>query len=86
MPEFFQGYKFNWGELSIEEKVQRAENKAHVECKMEEMEPQMTNHVFDFYGIYTRISELQKFRYAENKVSNHYKHLVQEVMYKNFAL
>ena len=53
---------------------------------MEEMEPQMTNHVFDFYGIYTRISELQKFRYAENKVSNHYKHLVQEVMYKNFAL
>ena len=50
------------------------------------MEPQMTNNAFDFYGIYARISEPQKFRYAENKVTNHYKHLVQEVMYKNAAL
>ena len=40
------------------------------------MEPKLTNKAFDFYGVYTRISEAQKFRYAESKVIAYYKDLI----------
>ena len=62
--------------MSIEDKVERVEDKATMQIRLEEMEPQFTDKAFDFYGVYTRISEPQKFRYAESKVINHYKKLI----------
>lgn len=44
------------------------------------------NKVFDFYGVYTRISEPQKFRFVENKVILYYKDLLNEALFSNAVL
>ena len=54
--------------------------------KLQEMEPTMSNKVFDFYGLYTRISENEKFRYAESKVVAYYKDVSQELVMANAVL
>ena len=46
----------------------------------------MTSHAFDFYGAYVRISEGQKYKYAEGRLIQYYKALVDEVMTQNERL
>ena len=46
----------------------------------------MASNAFDFYGTYVRISETQKFKYAETKLINFYKALIQEVLASNETL
>ena len=43
----------------------------------------MTSHAFDFYGTYVRISEGQKYKFAEGRLIQYYKALVDEVMETN---
>lgn len=76
IPGTYQGYKFDWSGLSTEDKVERASHRAYIKCELEDTEPFIAQQAFNFYGVYTRISELQKFRYAEGKVINHYKSLI----------
>lgn len=52
-------------------------------AKYEDMEPLMTDQVFDFYNLYTRISEHQKFKYAESRLTLYYKDLLEEVLAEN---
>ena len=43
----------------------------------------MSGKVFDFYNLYTRISEHQKYKYAEGKQTLYYKDLLEEVLEEN---
>ena len=43
----------------------------------------MTSHAFDFYGTYVRISETQKFKYAETTLIRFYRALINEVLDSN---
>ena len=36
------------------------------------MEPTFTDKAFDFYGVYVRINEPQKYKYAETKLTFFY--------------
>ena len=46
-------------------------------------EPEFTNKAFDFYGGYTRITDDQKYKYAETQVTMFYKDLCDELVKKN---
>ena len=76
-------HRFVWEELSVDARCRRANQRSHIICDLENMEPNFTNHAFDFYGTYVRISETQKFKYAETKLINFYKAIVDEVMEAN---
>ena len=49
--------RFVWEELSVDARCRRANQRSHIICDLENMEPNMTSHAFDFYGTYVRISE-----------------------------
>ena len=46
----------------------------------------MANKCFDFYGAYVRISENQKYKYAEGKLILYYKDLIEELLRVNEQL
>ena len=50
------------------------------------MEPVFAKKDFDFYGTYVRISESQKFKYAEGRLITFYKALLEEVLKSNETL
>lgn len=50
------------------------------------MEPKITETPFDFFGCYIRISEDQKYKYAEEKLTMYYKDLVEEALRHNEQL
>lgn len=75
--------RFVWEELTLENRCRRANQRQHIVCDLEAMEPTMTSHAFDFYGTYARISETQKFKYAETTLIRFYRALVQEVLASN---
>lgn len=78
--------KFDWQKISIDDRCDRADLRVHINCDLESMEPNMTKHAFDFYGSYVRISEAQKYKYAENRVVSYYKDLVHELLTSNESL
>ena len=78
--------RFDWDTLSVDDRVARAERRAHIKCEFENMEPTMTKSAFDFYGCYVKISEPQKYKYAENKVILYYKDLIGELLKSNETL
>ena len=47
-----------------------------------DMEPTFTDKAFDFYGVYVRINEPQKYKYAETKLTFFYQDLIQELFAK----
>ena len=57
--------------------------RSQVLVKFEDMEPFMSDKVFDFYNLYTRISETQKYKYAESRIILYYKDLLEEVLAEN---
>ena len=59
--------QFVWEDLTIDERVKRASYRSQIVADLEDMEPQLSNKVFDFYGVYTRISEAQKYKWAEGR-------------------
>lgn len=78
--------RFDWEKLTVDERCRRAIMRSHVIADLEDMEPNFTNQAFDFYGTYVRISESQKFKYAEGKLINFYKGLLIEVLESNEKL
>ena len=68
--------KFDWEKLSISDRVLRAERRPYIKCEFENMEPKMTKTAFDFYGCYVKISEPQKYKFAENRILFYYKDLI----------
>ena len=49
--------KFQWETLPVDARVARASMRSQVMVQFEDMEPFMSDKVFDFYNVYTRISE-----------------------------
>lgn len=43
LPEGDKEYKFEWEKLSVDERVSRADRRSHLMCKLQDMEPTMTN-------------------------------------------
>ena len=50
------------------------------------MEPTFCNKAFGFYGTYVKISEPQKYKYAETNLVNFYRDLLEELLMKNDSL
>ena len=80
------GKRFKFEDLPIDVRVARASMRSQVMTKFEDMEPFMSDKVFDFYNLYTRISEHQKYRYAESRLTLYYKDLLEEVLGENESL
>ena len=57
LQDFPKDWPFVWENLSVDDRVKRAANRAHIDCQVEAMEPNFTKSAFDFYGCYVRISE-----------------------------
>ena len=74
------GQRFVWESLSVDDRCKRAEYRAHIKTEFEQMEPTMTKEAFDFYNTYVRISEGQKYKFAEARLILYYKDLLDEVM------
>ena len=49
--------KYTWEEMSIEDRYTRADNRAHINARVENMSNLFTNKAFDFYGGYVKIAE-----------------------------
>ena len=49
--------KFVWEDLPVEARIERASKRAHIEAKLHDMEPVLTDTAFDFYGTYVKINE-----------------------------
>ena len=50
------------------------------------MEPQFCDKAFSFYGTYTKISEPQRYKFAETNLVLFYKDLLDEVLKENDTL
>ena len=46
-----------WEDLPVEVRIERASKRAHIEAKLHDMEPVLTDTAFDFYGTYVKINE-----------------------------
>ena len=43
VPKPVQGYVYEWEKTPIDERVARADRRSHMMCKLQDMEPNMTN-------------------------------------------
>ena len=68
--------KFIWEDKTTDERINRAENRAHIDEKHFNMASTFTNKAFDFYGTYVRINEEQKYKYAETQITFFYRDLI----------
>ena len=82
----FTSKKFVWSDMPFNLRVERARERAHIKTELNDMEPVLTDKVFDFYGTYVKINENQKYKYAETKLILFYKSLIEELMAENSTL
>ena len=66
--------------MDVDDRVKRANLRNHFVVKIEDAEPLLHTDRFDFYGAYVRISEDQKYKYAEGRLLSYYKDLISEAM------
>ena len=78
--------RFVWETMPLEARFKRANERPHIKTNQDNMEETLTNKAFDFYGCYVKISEAQKFKFAETKLVKFYKDLCIEAIDKNIIL
>ena len=56
-PDIPPAKQFKWDKATHEERYERADLRPHIFTQLENMEKQLTNTAFDFYGGYVKIAE-----------------------------
>lgn len=70
-----------WVEMTLDQRVKRALTRPHLEgVKEYRTRPDFENQAFDFYGVYSRINQDQKYKYAETQISLFYRDICDELV------